>query len=47
MDICPEVFKLGDDDIAQVIVDEVSDDLIDKVQEAIDECPMEIISWEE
>jgi len=42
VDTCPEVFEMGED-IAQVIVDEVSPELEDAVQQAADECPVEVI----
>lgn len=44
--ICPDVFELNDDGIAEVI-GEVDEDLKDDVQEAIDSCPVECISWVE
>jgi len=42
VDTCPEVFEMGDD-MAQVIVDEVSGDYEEAVQQAADECPVEAI----
>lgn len=42
VDTCPDVFEMGDD-IAQVIVDEVPEDLEDDVQQAAEECPSESI----
>ena len=44
-DICPEVFKVGEDDIAYVIEKNLDPSLEEKIQEAIDECPQECISW--
>lgn len=46
-DICPEVFKVKDDDLAYVINENPSEDLEEKIQEAIDECPNGAIYWEE
>ena len=42
VDTCPEVFEMGDE-TAQVIVDEVSAEYEDAVQQAADECPVEAI----
>ena len=42
VDTCPEVFDMGDE-MAIVIVDEVSEDCEDAVQQAADECPVEAI----
>ena len=39
---CPEVFTIGDD-IAELLVDEVPDELTAEVQQAADECPVEAI----
>lgn len=40
--ICPEVFQFGDD-VAEVIKDEIPDDLNDAVYEAIENCPTSAI----
>lgn len=37
--ICPQVFVLTDDGYAEVIVDQVPDDLADSVREAAQACP--------
>lgn len=42
VDTCPNVFKMGSE-IAEVIVDEVSGELEESVQQAVDECPSESI----
>lgn len=41
---CPEVFEIGDEGIATVIVDEVPDDAVDSAQEASDGCPVSAIA---
>ncbi|MFA5604115.1 MAG: ferredoxin [Bacilli bacterium] len=41
--IVNEVFRV--EEVAKVIVDEVKEDLIDNVQEAIDSCPTDAIEW--
>lgn len=46
VEICPEVFRLDDDDKAYAYGD-VTDENKDSVQEAIDTCPVSAISWEE
>ena len=42
----PEVFKLGNDDVSIVLVDDVPKELVDKVDRAIRLCPRQAISWE-
>lgn len=42
----PEVFVLGDDELARVIVDEVPEELKAKVDKAIRLCPRQAINWE-
>jgi len=44
--ICPEVFELGADMIAKVILDEIPDNLAASVQEAASACPVEAITVE-
>ncbi len=43
--ITNEVFEV--EEIAHVIIDEVPEDLIPTVQEAIDACPTDAIEWVE
>jgi len=45
VDVCPEVFELGDDDIARVVNPTGASE--DRIQEAIDGCPAEAILWVE
>jgi ferredoxin len=45
VEICPDVFEMGDDDIA--VAKDTSSAVESKVQEAIDGCPAEAISWKE
>lgn len=42
VDICPEVFQMGDD-IAEVIYPEVPPEFEETAQRAADECPVEAI----
>jgi len=42
-ELCPAVFKMNDDDQADVIVDVVPAEEEDAVQEAIESCPEECI----
>lgn len=44
-EICPEVFRLNDKDISEVYNPAGAPQ--DKIQEAIDSCPVECIHWEE
>lgn len=41
---CPEVFAMGDDGLAKVIVDEVPADAEETAQEAAANCPVECIT---
>lgn len=46
VEICPEVFGFDEDEeMAYLIMEEGGPE--DKIQEAIDSCPSECISWEE
>ena len=44
---CPEVFRMDDEDIAEVYVDEVPEDSEDMAQTAADDCPVSVIHIEE
>ncbi|MGI5907067.1 MAG: ferredoxin [Christensenellales bacterium] len=44
--ICPEVFRMADDGLAEVYVDEVPEEAADMAQEAADNCPVEVIHVE-
>lgn len=46
VDTCPEVFRMGDDGLAEVYA-EVSDALEDSAAEARDSCPVSVISLED
>jgi len=39
----PEVFHMNDDDIAEAIIDDLNDELLEKAKEAVDNCPVEAI----
>lgn len=41
-DTCPEVFEMGDD-IAEVLTDEIEEELLSTVQQAAEECPVAAI----
>ncbi len=45
-DTCPEVFEMGDD-IAEVITDEISEELSSTVQLAAEECPVAAILFDD
>ncbi|NCO37483.1 MAG: ferredoxin [Armatimonadetes bacterium CG_4_10_14_3_um_filter_66_18] len=45
-EICPEVFKLGDD-VTEVIGASIPEDAEEAAKEAADECPVECITIEE
>lgn len=44
--VCPEVFEMGDSGVAEVIMEEVPENLEDSAQEASDSCPVEVITVE-
>ena len=44
-DICSEVFRLNEDDVSEVHNPGGASE--EKIQEAIDGCPVECIRWEE
>lgn len=46
-DICPEVFEMGDDDLAKVTVDTVPPEAEKSCREAAEACPVEAIIIEE
>lgn len=46
-EICPEVFELRDDGLAYVIEEDPDDGLLDKVEEAVEECPTSAITIED
>ena len=43
-DTCPEVFRMADDGLAEVYVDEVPEEAEDSAHEAEDGCPVSVIS---
>jgi ferredoxin len=45
--ICPEVFRMDEDDIAEVIQEEVPTEAEDRAVEAQENCPVSVILVEE
>lgn len=45
VDLCPGVFQLNDDELAEAFDPAGASE--DEIQEAIDQCPVLCISWEE
>ncbi|MDF2820440.1 MAG: ferredoxin [Clostridiales bacterium] len=45
--VCPEVFQMNDDDLAEAYVDEVPDELFKEAEDARDGCPTSAISLDE
>ena len=41
--ICPEVFRMADDGLAETIVEEVPSGVTDSAKEAADSCPVSVI----
>lgn len=46
VDVCPEVFEMGNEGIAMVLIDEVTEETSDGCAEAVDACPTGAISIE-
>lgn len=44
---CPEVFRMGEDGVAEVYVEEVPEEVKDSAIEAQDGCPVSVIKVEE
>ena len=47
MGIAPEVFEVRDDDFLYVLQEQPSEDLRDKVEEAVQRCPKQAIAIED
>ena len=45
-DICPEVFSLDDEGLAEAIDEDIPDDVLDSAREAEEQCPTGAISIE-
>ena len=45
--ICPDVFEMGDEDVAVVRTDPVPDNLKEEVTDAAEQCPTEAIKVSE
>lgn len=45
--VCPEVFEVRDDGLAYVLTFEESPEILEKIEEAIDECPTSAITMDE
>lgn len=45
VDLCPGVFQLNEDELAEVIDPTGASE--EEIQEAIDQCPVVCIAWEE
>jgi ferredoxin len=47
IETCPEVFKMAEDGLAEVIVDEVPDDAEEQAVESQESCPVSVITVNE
>lgn len=45
-DICPEVFRMDDEGLAEVYTDPIPEDAENSAQEAADNCPVGVITVE-
>ena len=43
---CPEVFRMADDDLAEVYIDPVPESAVETAKEAEDTCPVSVITVE-
>ncbi|HHV65283.1 MAG TPA: ferredoxin [Peptococcaceae bacterium] len=43
---CPEVFRIADDGLAEAIEGELTEEVLEKAQEAKEQCPVEAITIE-
>lgn len=41
--ICPGVFKLGDDDVLSILLDDLPEEFQDAVKEAVKRCPKQAL----
>ena len=46
-EVCPDVFEMGEDDLAEAKVNPVPSDAEDDCREAAEQCPVEAIQIEE
>ena len=44
MDVCPQVFKVDDDDVLHILIEEPGEELRSKVEESVRLCPRQAIS---
>ena len=44
--ICPEIFEMGDDGIAEASENEIADNLIESAKDAQEQCPVSAITVE-
>jgi ferredoxin len=47
MEVCPEVFKVDDQDFLHILIERPGEELRAQVEEAVDLCPRQAISIEE
>ena len=46
MDVCPEVFRVEEDDTLTILMDEIGEDLRSKCEDAVRLCPRQAITLE-
>ena len=44
MKVCPEVFVVGDDDQAQLLIEDLGEDLREQVEAAVRRCPRQALA---
>jgi len=45
--LCPNMFKLGDDDVARVLIEDAPDSLRVRIEEAVRRCPRQALLLQE
>ena len=46
MEVCPEVFKVDDDDVLHILIENPADSMREKLEEAARVCPRQAITIE-
>jgi ferredoxin len=47
VEICPEVYKLNADAVVEILLDQIPEDLTEKVLQAVAECPQSALATED
>ena len=47
VETCPQVYRLDDNSVVEILLNPVPAELIDKVRQAVEECPQSALAIEE